>query len=284
MEASRPRGRSRRGSAPPPEVVDTLPNRSRGPRPILLPQADGPRHPHSPVLQIVYSLAAVGPDARSAPLSSGRLRHARSRRFARAGGRTRRPACAAGGSRPARPEVRVRHGRRQRPLRDVRARGLPAALLQRDARARATAVAGAMAIARLWDAINDPLIGSLSDNCRSRFGRRRPFLLAGAVSRGWSSRSSGWCPRAGRTTGPSPGCACCCSPTTRPTRCCRCRTSRWAWSSRPTTRSGPTSTPSARTCSGPSTWASPGSCRSPRWPSSAGWSTASASSASASGW
>lgn len=33
----------------------------------------------------------------------------------------------------------------------------------------------------LWDAINDPLVGTLSDNVRSRFGRRRPFFLFFAV-------------------------------------------------------------------------------------------------------
>ena len=34
---------------------------------------------------------------------------------------------------------------------------------------------------RIWDAITDPLMGSISDNTRSRFGRRRPYLLAGAL-------------------------------------------------------------------------------------------------------
>lgn len=36
-------------------------------------------------------------------------------------------------------------------------------------------------VGRLWDAINDPLVGSLSDRLHSRWGRRRPFLLAGSI-------------------------------------------------------------------------------------------------------
>ncbi|MDT8306788.1 MAG: glycoside-pentoside-hexuronide (GPH):cation symporter [Anaerolineae bacterium] len=36
-------------------------------------------------------------------------------------------------------------------------------------------------IGRIWDAINDPLIGMLSDRVRTRWGRRRPFLLFGAI-------------------------------------------------------------------------------------------------------
>lgn len=36
-------------------------------------------------------------------------------------------------------------------------------------------------VAILWDAVNDPLVGALSDNVRTRWGRRRPFLLLFAV-------------------------------------------------------------------------------------------------------
>ncbi len=39
----------------------------------------------------------------------------------------------------------------------------------------------ALAIPRLWDAFTDPFMGNISDNFRSKFGRRRPFILFGAI-------------------------------------------------------------------------------------------------------
>lgn len=38
-----------------------------------------------------------------------------------------------------------------------------------------------LAIGKVWDAINDPVVGVLSDRTRSRWGRRRPWMIFGAI-------------------------------------------------------------------------------------------------------
>lgn len=62
----------------------------------------------------------------------------------------------------------------------------------------------ATGLPRLWDALTDPPIGYLSDNWRSRWGRRKPFLLVGTLAvgltlmlmwqmpRGWSEMAYFW--------------------------------------------------------------------------------------------
>lgn len=42
------------------------------------------------------------------------------------------------------------------------------------------AVSLLMLVSRIWDAVNDPIIGALSDSTRTRWGRYRPWLLIGA--------------------------------------------------------------------------------------------------------
>lgn len=54
------------------------------------------------------------------------------------------------------------------------------------ARLRLDYAGWAVAIPRLWDAVNDPLFGMFSDRLRSRWGRRRALLLFGSVPLGLS--------------------------------------------------------------------------------------------------
>jgi len=50
-----------------------------------------------------------------------------------------------------------------------------------------------MSIPRFVDALFDPLIGAWSDNCRSRWGRRKPFMVVGAFGGGLFFALLWWC-------------------------------------------------------------------------------------------
>jgi Na+/H+ antiporter NhaC len=42
-------------------------------------------------------------------------------------------------------------------------------------------VAPAILVGGVWDALSVPMVGTLSDRTKSRWGRRRPFMLLGAL-------------------------------------------------------------------------------------------------------
>jgi glycoside/pentoside/hexuronide:cation symporter, GPH family len=52
-----------------------------------------------------------------------------------------------------------------------------------------------MIVPRLWDAISDPIMGHLSDNTRTRWGRRRPYILVGGIAVALSFVAMWWVPR-----------------------------------------------------------------------------------------
>lgn len=47
----------------------------------------------------------------------------------------------------------------------------------------------------LWDAVNDPIIGTISDRMRTRWGRRRPFLLFFSIPFGLGFMALWWAPQ-----------------------------------------------------------------------------------------
>ena len=47
---------------------------------------------------------------------------------------------------------------------------------------------------KIWDAVNDPLIGWLSDRTKSRWGPRIPWMVAASVPLGFSLAAIWWTP------------------------------------------------------------------------------------------
>jgi len=54
----------------------------------------------------------------------------------------------------------------------------------------------ALFIQKFWDAVSDPLMGNISDNTRSRWGRRKPYILIGSILTGLFCMAM-WMPPAG---------------------------------------------------------------------------------------
>jgi GPH family glycoside/pentoside/hexuronide:cation symporter len=57
-----------------------------------------------------------------------------------------------------------------------------------------------MIIPRLWDAFTDPLMGHISDNAQTRWGRRRPFILVGAIAVAITFVAMWWGPGVGEAS------------------------------------------------------------------------------------
>lgn len=58
----------------------------------------------------------------------------------------------------------------------------------------AATIGTVMMLFRLWDSFTDPLMGWISDNFQSRWGRRRPFIFVGAILGGITFPLFWWAP------------------------------------------------------------------------------------------
>lgn len=58
----------------------------------------------------------------------------------------------------------------------------------------------AVMLFRIWDAVTDPIMGWISDRTESRYGRRRPYIVGGAITGGLLFALMWWCPM-GMSTG-----------------------------------------------------------------------------------
>lgn len=52
-----------------------------------------------------------------------------------------------------------------------------------------------MIFPRLWDAVSDPVMGHITDNTRTRWGRRRPYILIGGIAVALTFVAMWWVPR-----------------------------------------------------------------------------------------
>jgi GPH family glycoside/pentoside/hexuronide:cation symporter len=58
----------------------------------------------------------------------------------------------------------------------------------------------AVMIFRIWDAVTDPIMGLISDRTELKMGRRRPYIIGGAIASGLLFAMMWWCPRGMSTT------------------------------------------------------------------------------------
>lgn len=52
-----------------------------------------------------------------------------------------------------------------------------------------------LVLPRLWEALSDPVVGHVSDNTRTRWGRRRPYIIVGGIAVALSFVAIWWVPR-----------------------------------------------------------------------------------------